>query len=161
MSRRWSLHNKKAPSGNCPRVAPVCAAFDVAHLLLNHYLLIILDINWAMANPDFLPTLTPFDVEHAAQVSQVASTIFETVSLPASVNTAGLRASNPSNDTRSFETTPTRPFRDPETPRGLGAGHPIVEPRGPKCSILWRPYSPSEDREGLVNYISMDFLGIL
>jgi len=82
-----------------------------------------------MASPDFLPTLTPFDVEHAAQVSQVASTIFEILSsLPASVNTAGLRASDPNNDARSFETTPTRPFRDPEASRSLGFGHPIAEP---------------------------------
>jgi hypothetical protein len=81
-----------------------------------------------MATPDFLPTLTPFDVEHAAQVSQGASTVFETVSLLASVNTAGVRASDSNNDTRSFETTPTRPFRDPETSRGLGFGPPIAEP---------------------------------
>jgi len=64
-----------------------------------------------MASPDFLPVLTPFDVEHAAQVSQSGiDHPLTPVSLPASVNPAGLRASDGNNDTGRSETTPTRPI---------------------------------------------------
>ena len=102
--------------------------------------------------PSFLPNHLLINVEHAAQVSQVVSTTLTSVSLPASVNSAGLRTYDTDKDTGRSEMVPTRPLWDPETSRGLGFSYPIVEPRRSKCSVFWRSYGPGEDRRGLVSY---------
>jgi len=115
-----------------------------------------------MASHDFLPTLTEYDIQRAAEVSRPMTQPSRTSAyrvMHGAASSTGVLTINV-NQCWTVEGPSTRSLRDSEAPWSLGTGDSVVKPPGSECSVLRGPHCTSEDSKGLVGLFFLHLVTI-